>query len=51
MDCKERTSTMANTIKKAPGVVSVMVDFESGNAIVRYDGRGGMTCAAIKRLT
>lgn len=50
MDCKECTSTIANSIKKVPGVVSATVDFESGNAIVRYDGRDGMTGAAIKAV-
>lgn len=50
MDCKECTSTIANAIKKVPGVVSVTVDFESGNAIVRCDGREGMVDAAIKAV-
>jgi mercuric ion transport protein len=50
MDCKECTSTIANAIKKVPGVVSATVDFESGNAVVRYDGRGGMADAAIKAV-
>ena len=50
MDCKECTSTIANAIKKVPGVVSVTVDFESGNALVRYDGREGMADAAIKAV-
>lgn len=50
MDCKECTSTIANAIKKVPGVVSATVDFESGNAIVRYDGREGMADAAIKAV-
>lgn len=50
MDCKECTSTIANAIKKVPGVVSVTVDFESGNAVVRYDGREGMAEAAIKAV-
>ena len=50
MDCKECTSTIANRIKKVEGVVSVTVDFESGNAVVRYDGRDGMANAAIKAV-
>ena len=50
MDCKECTSTIANRIKKVPGVVSATVDFESGNAVVRYDGREGMATAAIKAV-
>lgn len=50
MDCKECTSTIANAIKKVPGVVSVTVDFESGNAVVRYDGREGMKDAAIEAV-
>ena len=50
MDCKECTSTIANAIKKVPGVVSATVDFESGNAIVRYDGREGVAAAAIKAV-
>ncbi|MGE0548837.1 MAG: mercuric transporter MerT family protein [Kofleriaceae bacterium] len=50
MDCKECTSTIANAIKKVPGVVSATVDFESGNALVRYDGREGMADAAIKAV-
>jgi mercuric ion binding protein len=50
MDCKECTSTIANRIKKVPGVVSATVDFESGDAIVRYDGREGMESAAINAV-
>lgn len=50
MDCKECTSTIANAIKKIPGVVSANVDFESGNAVVRYDGRDGMADSAIKAV-
>lgn len=50
MDCKECTSTIANSIKKVAGVVSATVDFQSGRAIVRYDGRDGMTRAAIKAV-
>ena len=50
MDCKECTSTIANRIKKVPGVVAAIVDFESGNAVVRYDGREGMPTAAIKAV-
>lgn len=50
MDCKECTSTIASAIKKVPGVVSAKVDFESGNAVVRYDGRDGMPDAAIKAV-
>ena len=50
MDCKECTSTIANAIKKVPGVVSATVDFESGNALVRYDGREGMADAEIKAV-
>ena len=50
MDCKECTSTIANAIKKVPGVVSVTVEFESGKAVVRYDGRDGMADAAIKAV-
>jgi mercuric ion transport protein len=50
MDCKECTSTIANAIKKVPGVVSATVDFQSGNAVVRYDGRDGMADAAINAV-
>ena len=50
MDCKECTTTMANAIKKVPGVVSATVDFETGIAVVRYDGRDGMAEAAIKAV-
>lgn len=50
MDCKECTTTIANAIKKVPGVVSATVDFESGDAVVRYDGRDGMANAAIKAV-
>lgn len=50
MDCKECTSTIANRLKKVPGVVSATVDFESGNAVIRYDGRDGMSAAAIKAV-
>ena len=50
MDCKECTSTIATAIKKVPGVVSAKVDFESGSAIVRHDGRDGMPDAAIKAV-
>ncbi len=47
MDCKECTSTIVNRIKKVPGVVSASVDFKSGLATVRYDGRDGMDRDAI----
>lgn len=50
MDCKECTSTIANSIKKVPGVVSVTVDYKAGSAVVRYDGREGMGNAAIKAV-
>ncbi len=50
MDCAECTGTIANAIKKVPGVVSATVDFDSGNAIVRYDGRHGMADAAINAV-
>lgn len=50
MDCKECTSTIANSLKKVPGVVSATVDFESGRAIVRYDGRDDITGDAIKAV-
>jgi len=36
--------------QEVAGVVSATVDFESGRAIVRYDGRVGMTSAAIKAV-
>jgi mercuric ion transport protein len=47
MDCAECTSTIANRIKRVPGVVSASVEFESGIAVVRHDGRAGMEQAAI----
>ena len=50
MDCKECTSTIASAIKKVPGVVSATVDFKSGNAVVRHDGRNDMANAAIKAV-
>ena len=50
MDCKECTSTIANRIKRVPGVVSATVDFESGLASVRHDGREGLERAAIKAV-
>ncbi|HEY0477869.1 MAG TPA: mercuric transporter MerT family protein [Kofleriaceae bacterium] len=50
MDCKECTSTIANRIKKVAGVVSATAEFPSGKAIVRHDGRDGMSSAAIKAV-
>ena len=50
MDCEECTGTIANAIKKVPGVVSATVDFDSGNAVIRHDGREGMADAAIKAV-
>jgi copper chaperone CopZ len=50
MDCKECTSTIANRLEKLPGVVSATVDFESENAVIRYDGRDGMAAEAIKTV-
>jgi len=50
MDCAECTGTIASAIKKVPGVVSATVDFGSGNAVVRYDGRESMAEAAIKAV-
>ena len=47
MDCAECTGTIAKRIKQVPGVVSASVDFDSGIAVVRYDGRAGMEQAAI----
>ncbi len=47
MDCPECTDTIANRIAKVPGVVSTSVDFESGIAVVRHDGRDGMEAASI----
>src|SRR5262249_22313575 len=50
MDCKECTGTLANRLKKVPGVVSATVDFDSRYAIVRYDGRQDMAAAALKAV-
>ncbi len=50
MDCKECTSGIAKRIKNVPGVVSATVDFDSGTAVVRYDGREDMASAAIKAV-
>ncbi len=47
MDCAECTSGIAAELKKVPGVVSATVDYESGLAVVRHDGRAGTTEAAI----
>ncbi len=47
MDCAECTGGIAAELKKVPGVVSATVDYESGIAVVRHDGRAGMTEAAI----
>ncbi|KAB2911534.1 MAG: hypothetical protein F9K40_00625 [Kofleriaceae bacterium] len=47
MDCADCTTTIAKGLKKVPGVVSATVDFDSGLAVVRYDGRDGMLDAAI----
>lgn len=47
MDCADCTTTIAKKLKKVPGVVSATVDFESGLAVVRYDGRDGMLDASI----
>jgi mercuric ion transport protein len=50
MDCKECTTTIARAIEKVPGIVSVSVDYEAGNAVVRYDGRSGVQDAAIQAV-
>jgi len=50
MDCKECTSTIANRIKKVPGVVSATVSFESGTAVVRHDAREGIANATIQAV-
>jgi copper chaperone CopZ len=50
MDCADCTETIAKRLKKVPGVVSASVDFDSGIAIVRYDGRDGMTAASIEAV-
>jgi mercuric ion transport protein len=47
MDCAECTGMIANRLTKVPGVVSATVDFKSGLAIVRHDGRDGIAAAAI----
>lgn len=46
MDCADCTTTIAKRLRKVPGVVSATVDFDSGLAVVRYDGREGMLDAA-----
>lgn len=50
MDCKECTAGIAKHLRQVPGVVSATVDFESGDALVRYDGRPAMATAAIKAV-
>lgn len=47
MDCPECTGTIANRIKKVPGVVSASVDFKTATATVRHDGRAGIEAASI----
>lgn len=47
MDCADCTTTIANRLERVPGVVSATVDFETGLAVVRYDGRDDMLDAAI----
>lgn len=47
MDCPECTDTIANRIKKVPGVVSAAVDYKNGTASVRHDGRAGIEAASI----
>ncbi|MCB9492475.1 MAG: cation transporter [Dehalococcoidia bacterium] len=47
MDCADCTTTIAKRLQKVPGVVSATVDFDSGLAVVRHDGRDGMLDAAI----
>lgn len=47
MDCAECTGGIAAELTKVPGVVSATVDYDSGIAVVRHDGRAGMTEAAI----
>ena len=46
MDCPQCTSTIANRIRRVPGDVSSSVDFQSGLAVVRHDGRDGIEQAA-----
>lgn len=47
MDCADCTRTIAKRIKKVPGVVSATIDFDTGLAVVRYDGRDGMLDATV----
>lgn len=47
MSCSDCTETVAKRLMKVPGVVWATVDFDSGLAVVRYDGRHGMIDAAI----
>jgi copper chaperone CopZ len=47
MDCRECTGTIAHGISAVPGVVSATVDFDSGVAAIRHDGRDGLEAAAI----
>ena len=47
MDCAECTAPIARRIKRIPGVVSATVDFEAGTALVRHDGRDGLTAATL----
>jgi mercuric ion transport protein len=50
MDCKECTGAIAKRLKKIPGVVAASVDYESGTATVRHDGRLGIPNDAVKAV-
>lgn len=47
MDCPPCTRGIAKRLKQIPGVASAAVDFDSGIAIVRHDGREGIDGAAL----
>jgi copper chaperone CopZ len=51
MDCRECTSTIANRIKKVGGVVSAVVDYDLGTAVVRHDGRSGIVKSVVAAVS
>jgi copper chaperone CopZ len=47
MDCAACAAPIAKRIRKIPGVVSATVDYQTGVAVIRHDGRDGIATASI----
>lgn len=47
MDCPACTKGLVRRLAAVPGVISATVDYHTGDAVVRHDGRPGVAAAAL----